>query len=306
MTNTTTESVQPVPAHVAFQGERGAFSEDAAKRLFGEKIRTEPCRSFEDLFEAVTSGKADCAVVPIENTLAGSVHKNYDLLLQHNLTILAELSLRIVHNLIGLPGTSLGQIRRVYSHPVALAQCERFLRRLPEIEAAAAYDTAGSVKTIVEAGLADEAAIAGSSAAQFYGAQVLIEGIEDNKKNFTRFLVLAAPEKSESIASLLEPPSEDRPRKTSLVFRISNRPGALFRALAVFALRDIDLLKIESRPIEGRPWEYSFYLDLAGDSADPNIQRAIGHLNEMTESVRVLGSYIGSDQDAQHDGASVQ
>src|SRR5262249_5086202 len=146
-----------------------------------------------------------------------------------------------------------------------------------------------------------EAAIAGLSAAQFYGAQVLIEGIEDNKKNFTRFLVLAPPEKSGTISARLKRRSGDRPRKTPLVFRIKKRPGGRFRALAVFALRDIDLLKIESRPIEGRPWEYSFYLDLAGDAADPNIQRAIGHLGEMTESVRVLGSYIGCDQGAQYD-----
>src|SRR5262249_17884437 len=161
----------PVAVTAAFQGERGAFSEEAAKALFGEEIGTLPCRSFEDLFEAVstsarsevsasarsdwTSGNADCAVVPIENTLAGSVHKNYDLLLQHDLTILAELSLRIVHNLIALPGARLDEIKRVYSHPVALAQCERFLRRLPGIEAAAAYDTAGSVKTIIEAGRPD-------------------------------------------------------------------------------------------------------------------------------------------------------
>ncbi|HMG36874.1 MAG TPA: prephenate dehydratase [Blastocatellia bacterium] len=281
--------------NVAFQGEHGAFSEDAARRLFAKAIQTLPCRSFEDLFDSVTSGKADCAVVPIENTLAGSVHKNYDLLLQHQLTILAEINLRIVHNLIALRGSLLSQIKRVYSHPVALAQCERFLRRHNEMEASAAYDTAGSVKMIVEAGRVDEAAIAGAAAAQFYDAEVLLEGIEDNKKNFTRFLVLATAQNAQFVAAQLTADSQNQPRKTSLVFRISNRPGALFRALAVFALRDIDLLKIESRPIEGRPWEYSFYLDIAGDSADPNIQRATGHLQEMTESVRVLGSYPGSE-----------
>ena len=276
----------------SFQGERGAFSEDAARNLIGPAVQTLACRTFEEMFEAVSSGKADCAIAPIENSLAGSVHKNYDLLEEHDLTIVGETKVKIVHNLIALPGVALSEVRRVYSHPVALAQCERFIRRNPQIEVQEAYDTAGSVKMIVENKRRDEAAIAGASAAGFYGGQILAEAIEDNPKNFTRFLLLARPEDADKVGAL----ASGGERKTSIVFRVGNQPGALFRALAVFALRDIDLCKIESRPIEGRPWEYSFYLDLTGDQSVPAIERALGHLAEMAESVRVLGSYARSEE----------
>jgi prephenate dehydratase len=272
---------------VAYQGERGAFSEDAARKMLGRDIQTIPCRTFEELFDAVASGEADCAVAPIENSLAGSVHKNYDLLEAHNLTIIAETNLRIIHSLIAPPGVERDQIRRVYSHPVALAQCERFIRANPQIEVEAAYDTAGSVKMIMERRRGDEAAIAGSTAAEVYGAGVLVESIEDNPKNFTRFLLLARPERAQSIRTT----GSWGEHKTSIVFRVANRPGALYRALAAFALRDVDLSKIESRPIEGRPWEYSFYLDLTGDVHEAAIDRALAHLAEMAESIRVLGSY---------------
>jgi prephenate dehydratase len=276
---------------VSFQGERGAFSEDAARKLLGDSVHTLACRTFEEMFEAVSSGAADCAAAPIENSLAGSVHKNYDLLVEHDLTIIGETKVRIVHNLIAPPGVAVAQIRRVYSHPVALAQCERFIRNNPQIEVEAAYDTAGSVKMIIEHNRGDEAAIAGATAAMVYGGQILAEAIEDNPKNFTRFLLLARPESAEQIKTL----ANNSERKTSIVFRVANQPGALFRALAVFALRDIDLSKIESRPIEGRPWEYSFYIDLTGDQSDPAIERALGHLGEMAESIRVLGSYPRDD-----------
>ena len=276
----------------SFQGERGAFSEDAARNLVGPAVQTMACRTFEEMFEAVSSGKADCAVAPIENSLAGSVHKNYDLLEEHDLTIVGETKVRIVHNLIALPGVALADVRRVYSHPVALAQCERFIRGNPQIEFEEAYDTAGSVKMIVENSSRDEAAIAGASAAGVYGGHILAEAIEDNPKNFTRFLLLARPGDAGKVGAL----ATEGIRKTSIVFRVGNKPGALFRALAVFALRDIDLCKIESRPIEGRPWEYSFYLDLTGDQTEPAIERALGHLAEMAESVRVLGSYARSEE----------
>jgi prephenate dehydratase len=276
---------------VAFQGEPGAFSEDAARQLLGTGARTLPCRAFEQVFEAVIQGRASHAVVPIENSLAGSVHKNYDLLLEHDLTIVGETKLRIVHNLIALEGVRLEDVKRVYSHPVALAQCERFIRSHPEFEASAVYDTAGSVKMIVEGGRRDEAGIAGASAAATYGARILVEGIEDNAENFTRFLLLTSSDHKTSLDDPRREENSDQARKTSLVFRIGNKPGALFRALGVFALRDIDLLKIESRPIEGRPWEYSFYLDLSGDASEPNVERALAHLEEMTESLKVLGSY---------------
>jgi prephenate dehydratase len=277
---------------VAFQGAPGAFSEDAARQLLGSNVETIPCRSFEEMFQAVSDGVADCAAAPIENSLAGSVHKNYDLLMEHDLTIIGETNVRIVHHLIAPPGVALADVRRVHSHPVALAQCERFLQANPQIEVIPAYDTAGSVKMIVEGGSRDEAAIAGATAAVIYRAEIIAESIEDNPKNFTRFLLLIRPDRAGSIKTI--PPETER--KTSIVFRVANRAGALFRTIAVFALRDIDLTRIESRPIEGRPWEYSFYLDLMGDHQDEHVERALAHLSELAESVRVLGSYWRSEE----------
>ncbi len=276
---------------VAFQGERGAYSEEAARHLLGPSAETAPQRSFEEMFEAVARGEAACAVVPIENSLAGSVHKNYDLLLEHQLTIIGEVNVRIVHNLIAPPGISAEEIRRVYSHPVALAQCERYLRAHPRMEPVPAYDTAGSVKMVMERKRADEGAIAGASAAQVYGAQIVAPGIESHAQNFTRFLLLARPDQVASIRTT----AQGRELKTSIVLRLANKPGALFKALAVFALRDIDLTKIESRPIEGRPWEYSFYLDFMADAAEPRGERALSHLRELAESIRVLGCYPRAD-----------
>ena len=271
----------------AYQGERGAFSEMAARRMLGARVEPQPYRTFDEMFDAVTGGAADCCIAPIENSLAGSVHKNYDLLLDHSLTIIAESTLRIVHNLIAAPGTDFSDVRRAYSHPVALAQCERFFRANPQIEAVPSYDTAGSVREIIERGLKDEAAIAGAGAARVYRAEIIAEEIEDNRQNFTRFLLLALPDRAPEIPT--EPTATER--KTSIVFSIRNEPGALFRALAAFALRDIDLAKIESRPIEGRPWEYSFYLDIAGDGREQKVARALAHLAEMAETIRVLGTY---------------
>jgi len=279
------------PVKVAFQGERGAYSEEAARRLLGESAETVAQRSFEEMFEAVSRGETLCAAVPIENSLAGSVHKNYDLLLEHDLTIIGEVNVRIVHNLIAAPGVSTPQIRRVYSHPVALAQCERFLRAHPQMEPVPAYDTAGSVKMVMERKRPDEGAIAGASAAQVYGAQIVIPGIESHQQNFTRFLLLARPDRAPSIRTT----SQGKELKTSIVLRLANKPGMLFKALAVFALRDIDLTKIESRPIEGRPWEYSFYLDFLADAAEPRAERALSHLGELAESIRVLGCYPRAD-----------
>jgi prephenate dehydratase len=272
---------------IAFQGEHGAFSEDATRKLMGSQAITVPFRKFDEMFEAVSKSQADAAIVPIENSLAGSVHQNYDLMMEHDLTIVGETYLKIVHNLIAAPGVPLSSIRRVFSHPVALAQCGKFLRANKQIEAEAAYDTAGSVRMIMASGSRADAAIAGRSAAAFYGAEVLAEGIEDNPQNYTRFLLLTRC----GVASELPAPAQTERRKTSIVFRVANTPGALYKALAAFALRDVDLCKIESRPIEGRPWEYSFYLDFAGDQEDPRVDRAIAHLTEMAESIRVLGSY---------------
>jgi prephenate dehydratase len=276
---------------VAYQGERGAFSEAAAKKLLGANLESIPYRTFEEMFAAVASGVADCSMTPIENSLAGSVIKNYDLLEEHDLTIIGETSLKIVHNLIAAPNVQLEDLRRVYSHPVALAQCEKFFRAHPQIEAIPAHDTAGSVRIIMENKRPDEAAIAGSVAAEVYQANILVESIEDNPQNFTRFLLLTKIDRADSITTT----NTSNQRKTSIIFRVANRPAALFRAMAAFALRDINLIKLESRPIAGRPWEYTFYLDLIGDRKDLNVERALAHLSEMTESIRVLGSYWGSD-----------
>jgi prephenate dehydratase len=246
------------------------------------------------MFEAVSTEAADAAVAPIENSLAGSVHKNYDLLMEHDLTIIGETNVRIVHHLIAPRGLALKDVRRVHSHPVALAQCEKFLRANRQIEVVPAYDTAGSVKMIVERDLKEDAAIAGATAAEVYGAEIIAESIEDNARNYTRFLLLTRPERAVSLNTLRRVGSNER--KTSIVFRVANQPGALFRSIAAFALRDIDLTKIESRPIEGRPWEYSFYVDLIGDQLEPRVERALANLAELAESVRVLGSYARSNE----------
>jgi prephenate dehydratase len=271
----------------AFQGERGAFSEEAARRILGRDVQALAHHSFDQMFQAVIAGTADCALAPIENTLAGSVIRNYDLLLENDLTIVGEVVLQIVHNLIAPPGVKIGEVKRVYSHPVALAQCERFFAAHREFEVVPAYDTAGSVKMIMESGTRDEAAIAGKSAAEAYAAEILEAGIESNSQNFTRFFLLVRPDRAGSIVPLTGGPE----RKTSIVFRIGNRPGALYHSLAAFAQQNIDLTKIESRPIEGRPWEYSFYLDFIGDRTSAPVQQALAHLAAHAENLRILGSY---------------
>jgi len=249
-----------------------------------------PQREFDDMFDAVMKGDADCAVVPIENTLAGSVIKNYDLLVGYDLTIVGEVVLRVAHNLIAPRGVKLGDVRRVFSHPVALAQCEDFLRKLrehaPNLEVLPAYDTAGSVKMVMKNGRRDEAAIASKTAAEVFAGTILAAGIESNPQNFTRFFVMARPDRVARI-----PAKKTKERKTSLVFRIANRPGSLYASLYAFAAEQVDLTKIESRPIVGRPWEYSFYLDFVGDRKDANVRRALAALAGAAESVRIFGSY---------------
>lgn len=272
---------------VAYQGERGAFSESAARRLLGPEVMPVACRSFEEMFASVKEGSADCCVAPVENSLAGSIHRNYDLLLESALTIVGETSLRIMHSLIARPGVALGAIRRVYSHPVALAQCSQFLRAHPHVEPVPVHDTAGAVRMVIERGRDDEAGIASATAAGIYGGEVIADHVEDNAQNFTRFLLLVPPERAQSIA----PVEAGRRWKTSIIFRVPNKPGALFRALGAFAIFEIDLSKIESRPVEGRPWEYAFYLDFIGKCGDANVARALDSLREMGEMVRVLGSY---------------
>jgi prephenate dehydratase len=264
---------------VAIQGEHGSFSHQAAIELLGDSVRLLPRVSFEALFEAAVSGAAERAVVPIENSLHGSIHENYDRLKASPLHIVGETQLRISHCLIGRPGASLASIRRVASHAVALSQCRRFFAERPNLEAVAAYDTAGSVKDLLRDGPATQGAIASRLAAELYGGQVLLEAIEDDPQNYTRFLLLAR-----------EPQAALKASKTSIVFTLKNVPGALHRALAVFALRGVDLAKIESRPLRGRPWEYAFYLDYLGDPLGP-AGEALLDLRSLSEELRVLGSY---------------
>ena len=264
---------------IAFQGAPGAYSEAAAQRAW-PGAETVPCEHFEDVFAAVASGNTTHGLLPVENSTGGSIHQNYDLLLEHDLPIVAETELQVVHHLIALPGTELSAIRRVCSHPQALAQCEAFLRRLPNVEIVATYDTAGSARLIRDQGLRDTAAVASARAAEIFGLTVLRSAIQDYRDNITRFLLVAR-----------DPQPLGSPDKTSVVFALPNSPGALFKALSVFALRDIDLTKLESRPMRGRPWEYLFYVDLAAGRADVRCGRAIVHLAESARWVKTLGSY---------------
>jgi prephenate dehydratase len=272
---------------VAFQGEAGAFSQVAATRLAGEDAVPVPLPTFQQVFESVSNGKSNCAVIPIENTLHGSIHENYDHLLKFDLMIRGETFVRIVHNLIAAPGVRLSDVHRIYSHPVALNQCRNFLNSHPEMERIPFYDTAGSVKMVMEQSLRDAAAIASASASEIYGARILKKSIEDDRENYTRFFLLEGNNKGKKPAR----PRNGTKFKTSLVFTVRNVPGALFKCLSAFALRDLNMTKIESRPLRGKPWEYLFYLDFAGHVEDPVSRNALGHLGELADMLRVLGCY---------------
>ena len=265
---------------IAFQGERGSFSEEAIYKLLGRRVRVLPCETFINTFEAVTRGRANYCLVPIENTLAGSIYENFDLLLSNQLHIVNEVNLRIVHNLIALPGMVRKQVRQVYSHPVALAQCSRFFAKNPQVERIPFYDTAGSIKMITERKLEGAAGIASRIAAEVYKARILATHLEDHRENHTRFLLLSKKARVSPKAG-----------KVSIVFSTRNVPGALYKCLSVFALRDIDLTKMESRPLRGRPWEYFFYLDFRGNVKEERCQKALAHLGEVTNLIRVLGCY---------------
>lgn len=268
---------------VAFQGEAGAYSELAAYESFGEGISTLPCPAFEDVFDAVNDGECSYGLLPVENSLAGSIHRNYDLMLRHDLHIVREYHLRVSHCLLALPGVKLEDVKSVHSHPQALAQCEANLARLG-VKKVAEADTAGSARQLRQDGDLNKAVLASSRAAEVYDLEILAEHMEDNQANYTRFLALS-----------LEPLKVKEPEageyKTSVVFSLMNKPGALFKALSVFALRDIDLTKIESRPIPGQLWEYMFYVDFAGHANAQNCKRALDHLGELAPFLRLLGSY---------------
>jgi len=266
--------------NVSFQGEKGAFSEQAALKFFHHKITLIPFQTFKQVFDSVARNKADAAVVPIENSLFGSVHQNYDLLQQYHLNIIGEVKLRIVHNLMVNKGVTMKDVKAIYSHPQALGQCDEFLSRLKGIEIVSTYDTAGAAKMIREQKLMNAAAIASAQAARDYGLRIIRKRIESSHHNYTRFLILS---KKKIIAT--------KNAKTSIIFATKNIPGALFKALSVFALRDINLHKIESRPIIGKPWEYLFYLDFEGSIQDELCKRALEHLAEIAVYIKFLGSY---------------
>lgn len=272
-------------ARVAFQGERGAFSEEAAVKLLGEDISLVPRSTFEAAFSAIRDGAADYILAPIENSLAGSVHRSFDLLVESELNILAEVVIPIVHNLIAAPGAKFDEITVVESHPVALAQCEKFFGAHPRLKRIATEDTAGSVREVVHSGDRSRAAIAGRRAAEIYGGVILREHLEDNPENYTRFLLLSE--------SAVVPEDAD---KLSLVFQLDHRPGALYHALEPFARRNLNLLKIESRPVHGSPWQYRFYLDLQASRRDPEVATALRELEGLVVNLRILGSYVSVRQ----------
>jgi prephenate dehydratase len=273
---------------IAFQGEPGAFSEAAAMQLLGSAITTVPRATFDAAFKAIDEGAADALLAPVENSLAGSVVRVFDLLMESRLAIVAETILPIEMQLIAAPGATLGDIRSVASHPMALAQCERFFAAHPQWKRVPAEDTAGSVREALSRGDNSCAAIAGRRAAEYYHGVILAESIQDNAENFTRF-VLLVPE-SDAPAWL----SSDA-RKVSLAMRLAHRPGALLASLEPFARHGVNLLKIESRPIHGRPWEYQFFIDVEASEVS-RLDQALAEVRRATSDLRVLGRYAAASR----------
>jgi prephenate dehydratase len=267
-------------ARIAFQGERGAFSEEAAIKLLGGDIQLVPRPTFAALFRSIADNLADYVLAPIENSLAGSIQRSYDLLLESCLLIVGEVVLPVAHNLIGCPGASFDSIETVQSHATALAQCENFFAAHPRIKRVVADDTAGSVAEVIEQADLTHAAIAGRRAAGIYGGAILREHLEDHPQNYTRFVLLG-----------ISPTNESGANKLSLLVELAHAPGALQCALAPFARHAINLVKIESRPIKGEPWQYHFYLDLDTTSHCQNAELALADLERLAASVRVLGRY---------------
>lgn len=266
---------------VAFQGEAGAYGWEAVLRYGGEDVQPVPQKSFHDLFLAVASGAVDYGLAPIENSQAGSINENYDLLRQHDLFVTGEIIHPVNHCLLALPGQGIQKIKRVISHPQALAQVDVYLRQLG-VEVVATYDTAGSAKMIREQNLEGVAAVAGAGAARLYELETLAEGIQTIQGNYTRFIAVGrTPE-----------PRQSGPSKTMLVLATSHRPGSLYRAMGALAQRNINLLKLESRPSRNRPWEYVFYLDFEGHREDPPVREALAELAQHTVFCKVLGSFL--------------
>jgi chorismate mutase/prephenate dehydratase len=264
---------------VAFQGEPGAYSESAVYQFFGSKVQAKPCRDFRDVFEAVKLGEVAAGAVPVENSLEGSINQNYDLFFNYDLKVCGEVIVRIAHCLIVNPGTDMSQIKAVYSHPQALAQCRSYLEKT-KWEIVPAYDTAGSVKIIKEQKLTNAAAIASERAAEIYGMQILARDIADNKENYTRFFVLSQQDSA--------PTGKD---KTSIIFSAKHEPGSLYNALGEFAKRKINLTRIESRPTKKTAWEYNFYVDFEGHRTEQKCGEALKALEKYAIFVKILGSY---------------
>jgi prephenate dehydratase len=296
-------NTQNLKPRVAFQGEHGAFSEAAAIQLLGDGIITVPRATFDSAFRAIDEGAADALLAPVENSLAGSVVRVYDLLVESNLEIFAETILPIEHHLIGCSGATLAGLKSVSSHPMALAQCEKFFLAHPELKRVPAEDTAGSVRDVLASGDKSAAGIAGRQAAIRYGGIILSESIQDNAENFTRFVLLipgaieSGPGRPNPAVDLLidlgmRQSAETCPGaiKFSLALRLSHRPGALLAALEPFASHGMNLLKIESRPIHGRPWEYQFFIDVQTD-APSQIEAVVKELTAATSFLRILGAY---------------
>ncbi|MCK4727847.1 MAG: prephenate dehydratase, partial [Desulfobacterales bacterium] len=264
----------------AFLGELGTFSHKACTQYFGAKVKAVPTPSFTRIFEAVKSGEVDFGVVPLENSLTGSIHENYDLLLEYDLRIIGEITIRIMHHLIAHPEGKIETIKRVFSHPQVFQQCRQFLEQHQGWELVSAKDTATAVRRIKEGGLPTDAAIAGKEAATIHGMAVIQEAIETNPRNYTRFVVISTGQ------------LENGPRrKTSLVYSTGNQPGALYETLRIFAEKGINLVKLESRPIPGKPWEYMFYVDLEADIESPSFKSVLDELEKRTDYLRILGSY---------------
>jgi len=269
----------------AYQGTRGSNSEDACIDLLSPAAKLLPRTTLEDVFNAVARGEARYGVVPVENTLAGSIHRSYDLLFEHDVKIIGETVRHILFALIALPGVKLSEVKKALSHPVALAQCETFFRQHPQIQPVPVYDTAGAVEIVMNEGTRDAAAVATRRAAIVYGGEVLAEAIQDHMENYTRFLLITP---SDSPAPDLQASAE---YKTTIVFSVGNAPGALYHSLRPFAERRIDLAKIESRPLRGSPFEYLFYLDLIGRADSAPVSDALTELRAQAKSLRVLGTY---------------
>jgi prephenate dehydratase len=292
----------PRPLRIAIQGERGAFSEEAAQQLLGPRTKTVPTRDFPHMFSSVARHRAHACLAPMENSLVGSIYQNYDLLLQYGLVVRGEVYLRVSHCLIAPVGTYFEDIRRVYSHPIALDQCQDFFRRHPGLETVSTYDTAGSVQDLVTEREPGAAAIAGRTAARYYGAKVMAEGLEDDPANYTRFFLLTLGDSDLAGLERRFLPGQVGPMKTSVVFYVENSPGSLVDTLGEFSSRGLDLTRIESRPVRGKPFEYLFYLDFLGSPRESPGAEAVAALLKRAGFARILGTYpsgrldwVGSD-----------